>query len=591
MNNQIENSDKIVQACTAEIKVHFIIFLSVIWPVTALVFPSIVLYFVIFALANGSVLFGLFDQRVPDFVAAQFMILFLTLIILLLSLYSVFIYKTIHKNRYSKNSEIQNGKKPAGKKGEELQFKVARLWSKFDTINRKVPLVKWFVNFNVLAHAYENNGTQQIHVSSGLWERVIKKDPLSEIILTHEIAHLIFKDGAIFDLLESFTVAVRVVIKYAVRLSITTTIILGIYQVITDFRNSINFIDFMSHLVAVLMVAFMLLLPMILGEMAIRRYGGFITSLMELRADISAALWTTGLKEVTKTLENDPSIRKSTLSDLGHSLSSLNLSHISESERIRLLKSPDRLSTPKLRYFALSILLALALPLNSITPLLWGGALDHLFVVTVIIAIYVATLLMFIDTQGIVIVSWKRCFILAAALCTAIGLSRINLYEFGYLLTAESASLMGSTAFNNEPFSFLQLKSNSILTVQSFLNDLLDIFAHLSSFISFVIVAASIRVISILSRKFTYTYFSKYIKAILTALLSFIILLVTYDPWRGTWFEIWPLSISKKINEWTEIFPGIRFSLPILFMLIICICFYLISIYRDKFIRKKIFNN
>ncbi|SEM79200.1 hypothetical protein SAMN05192574_101827 [Mucilaginibacter gossypiicola] len=72
------------------------------------------------------------------------------------------------------------------------------------------------------------------------------------------------------------------------------------------------------------------------------------------------------------------------------------ISHISETERFNILKSDDRIMSPKLHYFGLSLFLALLVPLNSFTPMLYNGAIDHLFVAASILVLHLILFAMLI---------------------------------------------------------------------------------------------------------------------------------------------------------------------------------------------------
>src|SRR3954447_24098315 len=93
-------------------------------------------------------------------------------------------------------------------------------------------------------------------------------------------------------------------------------------------------------------------------------------------------------------------MHKSTLTDRARSLFSLEVTHFSETERLEILGNPARILTPKVEYFAFSLVLVLLLPLNGLTPLFEGGIVDLAAVITVASALVMAVTAMLAGGQG-----------------------------------------------------------------------------------------------------------------------------------------------------------------------------------------------
>jgi hypothetical protein len=282
----------------------------------------------------------------------------------------------------------------SGRAGEELTNIVEQLWRALAVGVRCPPKVRWFPNFNVMASANQSGVFQEIQVSSALWERAVRRDPIAVGILAHEMAHLVFRDGYRVRLMEMVVAAARRVMGSVTVGVIVTAAVTGILLVV---KSDISWTELGWREAAVL--AFMaraLLIPLI-ANLTVRREAGLITALVEIRADACAGLWTNGLSGFARSLSQDPSVKVSSLADINHSLFSPDLTHVSNSERIALLSDIFKLATPKVRYFALSLALPFLIPLNPFTPLIEGGALDQMLVAAVVLVAHVTTVAMIVS--------------------------------------------------------------------------------------------------------------------------------------------------------------------------------------------------
>jgi hypothetical protein len=76
------------------------------------------------------------------------------------------------------------------------------------------------------------------------------------------------------------------------------------------------------------------------------------------------------------------------------------MTHLLESERMQIVRRPERLLTPKVQYFFFSLCLVLLLPLNGVTPLFEGGIVDLAGVIAVATALSAAFATMFVLARG-----------------------------------------------------------------------------------------------------------------------------------------------------------------------------------------------
>jgi hypothetical protein len=111
-----------------------------------------------------------------------------------------------------------------------------------------------------------------------------------------------------------------------------------------------------------------------IGLLIIWRYLSFVVMLVELRADVRAALAAGGLESFVTSLSSQPGVRRSPAS-LFRSVLGMNVSHLTASERLAfLLRRPEGLLAPKILYFAATIMFMLVLLLQGallFTPFEW----------------------------------------------------------------------------------------------------------------------------------------------------------------------------------------------------------------------------
>jgi hypothetical protein len=456
----------------------------------------------------------------------------------------------------------QRTRSPKGPKGELLVQRVASIWSDLPTRGRPAPAVVWYSNFNVLAHAYDIAKDQIIEVSAGLWDRVAKGDAVANTILAHETAHLVYRDPPLLRFLEVATITILRLLRVVVTIGLGAAVIVIFSQLASDVAAGARAAEIGLHSAAIILVAALVLVALPLCAMMIRRYAGFIASLIEIRADVSAALWTAGLDQFVDAMASDPTLHRSDFGDLRHSLFSLDLTHISETERIDLLRSTDRLITPKTRYFALSVALSLLLPINAATYLIEGGAFNQALTAAVAVALHAAAIAMVVIGSRAAALSWPRAMVVGTVLCLVEAVPRIDLAPLGYLFTNYAMALVMPGGFGADEMSIPQ-------AVDDLHTTLLDVAGKVISAIDggyFVLAAASaavaLRVLSRLSfaaprqtRSFRHAVLPVVAASLVAALSS-------YDPWRDPFFSFWPLSAAASWFSWTASVSWMRLCAP-----------------------------
>jgi hypothetical protein len=279
-----------------------------------------------------------------------------------------------------------------------------------------------------------------------MWQRAVRGDPIARSILVHEFAHVVYRDGRRLVYLARIVRAAKVTLLASVgAMLMTATVAAAVYVA----RSFTTFADLAWHVAGVSSLCLLVLIIPVIGMQTIRRQAALITALSEVRADVAASAWNREAKRFGELLEADPTLKGSSIEDLRHSLMSSRMTHLSNAERISLLKDDERLSSPKIRYFAFSVLLAFMIPLNPYTPLFVGGAFDYLLMAAVVASAQFTVLGMLIiscSARG-KSVSLRGATKSALFLCVLICVAHVNMYEVGYVLTHWSASFVTPGGF------------------------------------------------------------------------------------------------------------------------------------------------
>ena len=335
---------------------------------------------------------------------------------------------------------------PGGGDGQKLRDIVADLWARLDG-SRAPPDVRWFPSMDIAAYARHGAAGPELQVSAGLWREAVAGQPVAHAILAHEIAHIIFHDPRTLRWLTHAAVAVRVVMRLT---AAAAALMVGVVLYLETGKT----LDAGGALGAVLLkwaqvlgAACIVLILLPLCWLALRRQMAFITSLIEIRADIAGASWTGGLEQFTQVFADSENVVRSSRRSLLVAMLSMDLTHIPQRERLAILGTPAAIVTPKLRFFALSLLLVFLLPLNFGTPLLAGGAFNYLAVATMSIALNVAIVSMLVtglEALPPIQLPVKRRIVLAAASCAVTALPTLNLEPLSYLVMGWLAGFGGT---------------------------------------------------------------------------------------------------------------------------------------------------
>lgn len=317
-----------------------------------------------------------------------------------------------------------------GQKGSQLRDLIQSLWQHTLLRRGPVPDIRWFPNLNVSARALVLGDAQIIAISAGLWDRALRNenDPLVKIIVLHEMAHLAYRDISVFRWLVLCAQASRIVLYSLFWTGMTITAMYALAELADYFKPDGSLGAFAGRIATVLIIGGLHFGTAPLTDMLIQRYIGFITALMELRADLVASNAAGGPENVARTMASDPTIYRSGIVDLGRSLVSLSLSHLPESERAALLRNRQRLLTPKLRYFALSLILSILQPLNGAVFAYFPQQIALMSVAAVATAQIAAAVIMFVQMPlaGVRRLSAIRTAVVAAMVTIAAACSRIN---------------------------------------------------------------------------------------------------------------------------------------------------------------------
>lgn len=211
-------------------------------------------------------------------------------------------------------------------------------------------------NFRITAHAYDGPTGCAIEISSGLATRLVQNDPLGLTILRHEIAHLVHDDLPAIRLQSLLAGAALFSANWAILICLFAAAVVVILTDFGPFPKSPNLANIVLVHAAIAFATLIVVLPLLLGRYALQRYSGLLVALAEMRADVSAGLWGGGLKEFSSQVERDATVKPVSMLDKGLAYISTVLSHFPSRERVALLRDPQRLATPKMRYFTIAIL-------------------------------------------------------------------------------------------------------------------------------------------------------------------------------------------------------------------------------------------
>jgi len=445
--------------------------------------------------------------------------------------------------------------------GRFLREREALLWREAVQSTSQPPEIVWFPHVAVLARALSSHGTSRIAISTGLWERLEKRDQTAELILLHEMAHLRYQDPERFRRSQAMLRAVQRALSLTFFSFTFIVAFLAIHQGVTLLTHA-PLVTLLRQELMILVVGLIVVSLCPITAAIVRRYLGFLTSLLELRADVKAAEWIGGLDSFAEILSANEMVHKSTLTDRSRSWFSLNMTHLSETERIETIRNPTRLLTPKTEYFVFSLVLALVLPFNGLTPLFEGGLADLVVSLAVAVAFaFTTTTMLALAAAAGVRIPAGRLLGLAVGLVVFTAACQLNLYTFAYSLMTIAVEV-GLPS----PDTPVDLKE----IAQDIGSSFRDIGGQLSGVASHGWVACSVLVtfLALLllvsrARQLFTKHQDRPIRLLLVGLASTAgVILDAYDKWRtseleGTWLEfLW----MRWQEVWTRL-PWLRFTL------------------------------
>lgn len=554
-----QNLRRLSAAATLEICIHQLLFALIVLPVVAVVLPAFFFALGLYMVMHLSPAIGRLAETfwIP---------------LVLCCATSLMVFGVIVAGRAMKPSESRSNRKlrpVKGKAGEALKYAVNDLWKAAGMKVRHAPEVLVFSNLNVIASAVQFGREMSLHLSTGLWERIVQRDVVGRGVLAHEIAHLIRRDPQRFRALEGAASANQLISKALGCFVVSVSAVLLADAIVGDLSATGDSARLIPHFASALIFAALVCWAALLFGLAGRRYAAFIVALMEMRADLEADELMGGSEAFVDALAKDPDFREVSLAELRHSLTSPSLTHISMAERAALLARPDRLGTPKLRYFAISLLLAALVPLNPITPLIFGGVLDHLLVLVVNIAMQVATIGMIIvsaDPKRVAVMP-VRTIQIAIVLIFASILSQINLFVFGYLLFSVSVDVAAPGTLSDTPPTLSRFVSDAAITWQDLTGQFWVAAGGLGFVAAIVATAVALFGLSYAARKHSGGTVGVAFLPMLTA--AAFTIFSGYDEFRDSLYAFYPLTLASSWFEGTEHMVWLRLSAPALGALLI----------------------
>ncbi|WP_142781908.1 M48 family metalloprotease [Agrobacterium sp. T29] len=426
------------RSATIELSLHLFVLAAVLLPVLAIVFPALLL------LVGATIL----SSAYPEGPTALWLKegTYGPISVACFSALMVGVAGAVWSARHS-GSDALRLRDLGGKDAAKLTDQIGAIWKDFKK-SGTVPAARWFPAMDIAAYAHNRAGNAEIHVSAGLWRSVVSDEPIARAILAHELAHVAYRDPTTLRILAYVVAAIQSVIFATAGFSALTTGYLLFHETQRMAGQSAAGTVIVAEWIRILLMTSSVLILLPIGWLALRRQVAFITSLIEIRADIAAAEWTVGLEAYTQLFASNSQVIPTSGRDFWRSLVSPTFSHIPQRERLAILRTPGLIATPKLRFFALSLLLVFLIPVNFATPLLYGGAANHFAMLVLSMTFNVAVVLMILVSapQKTVSFAYDRLAILAFASCLISALPRINLEPVSYLAMSWFAGFGGEPA-------------------------------------------------------------------------------------------------------------------------------------------------
>ena len=452
------------RACGIEIGVHLVALLAVVLPIYVLAGPLSFLQETVWA---GSSIVDRLAHLAGVSLPSSAQLLFegkiagiarmMGLLVLIASL--LFYRRTVKvESRIGGSREGRRYREIPSAMREPLEVELRLLWSSSGR-SRPAPELRCFPSTDVAACALKDGNSSAIAVSTGLLERFGKEDrvdSLIRVILLHEISHILRGDQIRFPQARALLRVCRaVVLAMLVGMAVTLMAwsVMDKWGVGTTEPSDASVAAYIKETVQAVSFAY-------LGLIVIQRYASFVLMLIELRADVTAAGMGGGLRAFVRTVSEDGAIRREGLAGWVRTLFGMKVTHLTSRERADLLKSPDRLLTPKLRYFAYLLVLPLLLLINgfvAFTPFEWilrVGMLGGTVALNVLCVLMVANA----GSLGPKGVSTRRVVVVSAV----VVLVNLTLFVDMYGVVMRSGELVTAAVDPNFREPFPQVASRAI---------------------------------------------------------------------------------------------------------------------------------
>jgi Zn-dependent protease with chaperone function len=452
------------RACGIEIGVHLVALLAVVLPIYILAGPLSFLQETVWA---GSSIVDRLAHLAGVSLPSSAQLLFegkiagiarmMGLLVLIASL--LFYRRTVKaESRIGGSREGRRYREIPSAIREPLEVELRLLWSSSGR-SRPAPELRCFPSTDVAACALKDGNSSAIAVSTGLLERFGKEDKvdsLIRVILLHEISHIMRGDQIRFPQARALLRVCRaVVLALLVGMAVTLMAwsVMDKWGVGTTEPSDASVAAYIKETVQAVSFAY-------LGLIVIQRYASFVLMLIELRADVSAASMGGGLRAFVRTVSEDGAIRREGLVGWVRTLFGMKVTHLISRERADLLKSPDRLLTPKLRYFTYLLVLPLLLLINgfvAFTPFEWilrAGMLGVTVALNVLCVLMVANA----GSLGPKGVSTRRVVVVSAV----VVLANLTLFVDMYGVVMRSGELVTAAVDPNFREPLPQVASRAI---------------------------------------------------------------------------------------------------------------------------------
>lgn len=417
----------LARSVTAEITVHLVVLSLVLAPILILLFPAMLAVLSITVLMNLAAPNSEFASVLSG--SGSRLLLYSCVAALVIG-----VIAALWRANRPDTAFIARLRKPTGRDGQRLLEIVSSLWGRLAD-GTPPPAVCWFPAMDIAAYAAQGRAGPELHVSAGMWRAVVSGQPIALAILAHEIAHLRYRDTWTLRGTELVATAAQAVLVLSGAAALVTLAGVLLQDATRLIEQGLGAPVVLLSALRILAASAVILILLPLGWLALRRQVAFITSLVEIRADVAGANWTGGLEAFTQLFAESKGVVRSTNRDLLLAILSPRLTHIPERERLHILRDPTLIITPKLRFFAMSILLIFLLPINFATPLLFGGAANYLAMLGLAAALNAAMVAMLLCGAGPAHprLTSSRRLVLTLASCVVTSLPRMNVEPASYL--------------------------------------------------------------------------------------------------------------------------------------------------------------